>query len=62
MCLVSRAIWVAVGTDFSKPPVLSTLARLPVAFESPPTVPVHVGLLLGALVAIELFIVEEKLA
>ena len=59
--LVSRASWVAVGIGLFKSLVLSTFARLTVSLLIPPAVPVNVGRLIGALVAIELIIVHEKL-
>ena len=43
-----RAVCVAVDIGFAKPLVLSTFARLTIALESHPTVPVHVGLFIDA--------------
>ena len=57
MCLVSRAPLIAFESLVS-----STSARLTISLKIPLTVPVNVRLSIGALVAIELIIVDEKLA
>jgi branched-chain amino acid transport system permease protein len=51
------SVVVAVDTGLAASLVLSTLPRLTMAFEIPPTVPVKVGLLIGALAANALVIV-----
>ena len=51
------SVAVAVDTGLAASLVLSTLPKLTIAFEIPPTVPVKVGLLIGALAANALVIV-----
>jgi len=53
----SRAICVAVDIGFSKSEVLTTLSNSTIALLIPDTVPMKVGLSLGALVLIEFIIV-----
>ena len=47
--LRSKAFWAKLEIGLSASEVLSTLAKLTMLFESPPTLPVNVGLLMGAL-------------
>ena len=48
ICLASRASRVAVDIGFAKSLVLSTLPNWTSCLDSPPTVPVSVGLSIGA--------------
>ena len=46
--ILSRASWVACDIGFAEPLVLSALPTWTISLESPATVPVYVGLLIGA--------------